>query len=655
MNAEEAKQNTAAGGNTNVTTANITCDERQTEDKRNIVTVYGKQRKQLGEVDVPQGFVTQHLASRLEDELDEQSLPTKPWEILVNDSYDTLPKQITEDIAVIVRTSNNSRQGTGGEHQGNQAKKQKVIEMSIETVVIGICTGKYTFFHHCSSLMDVQLYFNSLVYSDEECENPTESNVPTRNTTYYVKPGTLTTGTRATDVPPFPEVADAPLISDVAVWIKQPAAVWEVPRSLWQAVTDAFPAGWDPTHWIAPAIGHTNETGQVDKIWSMTVHTLRPSRTEYSYVTVWDLVIVPLLEIFNVDHDRNTTRGSATEGLKPDFLAYFGGCALFRGEEKSPERDNPEEELKKMQVFAFSGIDYCFGYTAEGHTFSLYLLQRGKHNKTELHRLYMYDLSSRSARVEVVLVLGNVFRLCQHLRRSINVERTLEYVHTAYWSDVRVVKKEFTKNQDHFLKSYVLAHQRDTLVEEAKNYVAALRKLRGTQGIPTLVETGTSHALWQNKKVPLNSMRVSVAIQPLGVAWKSQPKQELLIQAIEALQACHSNDVVHRDVRADNLIVHNNQLYLIDFDNCHIGNINTIPATQALNHRDNAPELRQNQAHSYKVDVWGILVIIRDTTTRFCSSAVREKAKDALEKGASDRLPEFSDILGWFTANRPSL
>lgn len=86
---------------------------------------------------------------------------------------------------------------------------------------------------------------------------------------------------------------------------------------------------------------------------------------------------------------------------------------------------------------------------------------------------------------------------------------------------------------------------------------------------------------------------------------------KIMLQIIDALQYCHSNHIIHRDMKLENILIDSNMnIKLTDFGLCAIKDKNFIHLKDAVGTaRYTSPELLQGDGYNESVDVWGLGVI----------------------------------------------
>lgn len=79
-------------------------------------------------------------------------------------------------------------------------------------------------------------------------------------------------------------------------------------------------------------------------------------KTESSYISIYDTIFKSAAEYFEIEFDRDTSRGTSTQNCRPDLALYQGGHCFFRGEEKKENNMGPAEELTDKLVWNYGGL-----------------------------------------------------------------------------------------------------------------------------------------------------------------------------------------------------------------------------------------------------------------------------------------------------------
>lgn len=104
----------------------------------------------------------------------------------------------------------------------------------------------------------------------------------------------------------------------------------------------------------------------------------RPDGTEQSYIPFWDDIIGRTLDlILTGTAIRNSSKGTSTGTLRPDYGFLIKGHCLFRGEEKAPGSEaDPvlEIETKLDAAWTYGNLSYVLG---ESHAYSKLTKSKG--------------------------------------------------------------------------------------------------------------------------------------------------------------------------------------------------------------------------------------------------------------------------------------
>lgn len=86
---------------------------------------------------------------------------------------------------------------------------------------------------------------------------------------------------------------------------------------------------------------------------------------------------------------------------------------------------------------------------------------------------------------------------------------------------------------------------------------------------------------------------------------------EIILQVIDALKYCHENNIIHRDIKLENILINTDlKIKLTDFGLCGIKSGDGLFYDEVGTARYTAPELLLKEGYDESVDVWGIGVIL---------------------------------------------
>lgn len=141
--------------------------------------------------------------------------------------------------------------------------------------------------------------------------------------------------------------------------------------------------------------------------------------------------------------------------------------------------------------------------------------------------------------------------------------------------------------------------------------VISVKKYR--EGISVLKEDGKYFFQQRPMNAHYNALVVSMAEQgDLGKALRSGPMpeekvKELAVDILSALKGLHEHKIVHRDVKPENIVRHNDAWKLIDFG---VAKQREAPVTPCGTPYYMAPEIGGFTRYTSTVDVWSLGVVL---------------------------------------------
>jgi len=86
---------------------------------------------------------------------------------------------------------------------------------------------------------------------------------------------------------------------------------------------------------------------------------------------------------------------------------------------------------------------------------------------------------------------------------------------------------------------------------------------------------------------------------------------DIILQIIDALKYCHDNNIIHRDMKLENILITKDlKIKLTDFGLCGVKSGNKLFYDEVGTARYTAPELLLKKGYDESIDVWGIGVIL---------------------------------------------
>lgn len=90
-------------------------------------------------------------------------------------------------------------------------------------------------------------------------------------------------------------------------------------------------------------------------------------------------------------------------------------------------------------------------------------------------------------------------------------------------------------------------------------------------------------------------------------------------QLLEAFKILNKYNIMHRDLKPDNIFFHNGCLKLGDFGFCKtLGNANDMASTMLGSPIYMAPEVLKGEAYTSKADIWSLGVVFYEMIFGFC-------------------------------------
>nr|CAG8638616.1 1912_t:CDS:2 [Entrophospora candida] len=313
---------------------------------------------------------------------------------------------------------------------------------------------------------------------------------------------------------------------------------------------------------------------------------------------IWDLLKEGIN--FTIDINRNVKEYTdvTVKNKRPDFLAWINDILVFKGEEKGHSSNFSaarEELLDKMGSWnsSFYGtVPYLLSYAAGGKSFQFFAIT----NKKQLIPISdKYDLTLPLGEISVLISSFNIFRLLITIHDFLPVSHGLP------------LYKEIKRNYG----TYITIVSEDTVLKEIKNFneyiysdIETLKKAYAVMS-SSQYSIHSKHGPQLKTTSKRNNKGILIqnySVQLTPVCHKRLPNDEHeLCEAISAmlnaLDLLHERDLVHRDVRWNNILLNNNNWLLADYE--HMGQ----NGQTARFHLDHWPENAHN-GYNRKCDLF---------------------------------------------------
>ena len=342
-----------------------------------------------------------------------------------------------------------------------------------------------------------------------------------------------------------------------------------------------------------------------------------------------DSLIATLLKrVVNGSYDR-TTNASTSTGLldRPDLCFYYGrsNVCVFRGKEKASGALNvPIKELYKTLTWKYDDAPYIFGYAAVGMQVCLVAIRKDEMTergaKVEIIESYdLDDLSSRLFFFLALLNLSTLFRPVLDLIHSwpLNVR---EYGSIRLGNDVQI---SFAENC--VVKTYPSDMPSDSIIRNLEE----LHRRMKEHSVPNVVQL-----------ISGNMKKRHVTLSPVGGIAAPENVHQLLTalrDILKALVALHAIDIMHRDLRWNNVLKYqgeDDKWFLIAFDD---GALTPAAKVKHLKAESHAPEILSCSSHTVKVDIWSVGYLIKTSNILDLPASLATIKAECLEERPEER------------------
>eukprot|EP00644_Phytophthora_capsici_P005202 jgi/Phyca11/96357/e_gw1.1.1010.1 len=357
--------------------------------------------------------------------------------------------------------------------------------------------------------------------------------------------------------------------------------------------------------------------------------------TKSSYHHFWDCVIATLLKVVtDGNYHRSTNASASTGAYRPDMCFYSrkSNICVFRGEEKANgELDVPMAELHEKLTWRYDDAPYIFGYAAVGLLVCLVTIQKDEKtsSRAKAEKIETYDLGNLKDRLLFLLALLNLSTLFDPVVDLIRPLGIPEYITRERTNGVRI---EFA--EDCVIKTYPKNMPSDGIIRNLKS----LHRLMKEHSVPNVVELKNA-----NKK------KKHVKLAPIGIDRRPVNVDQLLMalcDILKALVALHAINVMHRDLRWENVLKYSTEgdkWFLIDFDEGRLSPAATVTHLKAESH---APEILSSSSHTVKVDIWSVGYLLKTCCLQDLPPELKRIQSQCLQTDPSSRPTAKSLLAG---------
>lgn len=280
---------------------------------------------------------------------------------------------------------------------------------------------------------------------------------------------------------------------------------------------------------------------------------------------VENLIVTPMNFLaqhvgFSLRFNRNSVDGSGAtiKNLRPDLLTWLpSGVLAFKGEDKATAEDlvvATQELYTKLSTFSytfFGSLRYQLCYALGGEMIQFCAIIRQDNGRSQLHRITeATNLSTIRGRSLCVRYVVNITRMLVAMQRSFPDGNAI-----SLGSEITSRGSRVFILSDHVIKKTTLFTGREVLA----HIYELLEASRGVEG------------LIRSYSKPKSSQReFTVDLEPVGVCGQRPMNLIEVKQAgrriLQALVFLHEKNIVHRDLRPDNVMFAHRDWYLIDLE-----------------------------------------------------------------------------------------
>lgn len=345
--------------------------------------------------------------------------------------------------------------------------------------------------------------------------------------------------------------------------------------------------------------------------------------TEASFISLYDRLILETAQYFKCSTSRGTNFNTSTNSDQPDAVVYYNDLPLLRGEEKKDTKQNPGKDLTDKLMWSFEGLPYIFGYYSERFHITFCILTEDC-KRTDILK---FDLRQSFSRLLVWNAVRNIIRLfplmVEHFTGTIPLLISREYNFQKYKTIEQAKLKDTLLI--HVCKTWFVSsrYTKDDL-NSLKEHMIMLDELM--KEIPFV-----EHII-DSTPATLKLDRLYIRYSPLGERKRPSSETELtecLKCIVSTLVLLHKQNIIHRDIRFENIVYFKGEWYLIDFeDAAYQPSPSSTPKLQQFKKEQHAPELfLSGVTHDCKVDIWSIGHLI-SSSIKNGSFRINEKLRD---------------------------
>ncbi|KAG3148224.1 hypothetical protein PC128_g23645 [Phytophthora cactorum] len=288
----------------------------------------------------------------------------------------------------------------------------------------------------------------------------------------------------------------------------------------------------------------------------------------------------------------------------------------------------PEKELHANLIWKYDAAPYIFGYAAVGLQVRLLAIKKDEMTKcgAKVEAIETYNLGSLKDRLSFFLAILNLSTL---FRPVVDLVQSLGRTEYAIIPRENGVVIEFA--DDSVTKTYPSDMSSDAFIRNLR----MLHQLMKEHSVPNVVELRKT-----------NMKKKYVVLKPIGLPSQPEDVHQLLTalrDIIKALVAMHAIDLMHRDLRWENVLKYpgeDDKWFLIEFDE---GALSPAAKVNLLKAESHAPEILSS-SHTVKVDIWSVGFLLKTSLIQDLPPELERIKTQCLQKSPSKR-PTAKSLL----------